>query len=95
MQQSALNNVSAMSSSTKDPTKSTNKVSIFNVESLTLNSKPVTTYPKMRISVKSKRIMLEIGEGSDMMKHKVDFKCEDSTVESPPDNSITVSAKKV
>jgi hypothetical protein len=39
--------------------------------------------------------MLEISESSDMMKHKVDFKYEDSTIESPPDNSISVSAKKV
>jgi hypothetical protein len=87
---------SVMSSSTKDPMKSTSKLSSFNVETLTLNSKAFSSSTsRMKMSVKNKRLILEIGETSDMMKHKIEAKCEDSTIESPPDNSVIVSAKKV
>lgn len=80
-----------MASSTKDPMKSTSKPSSFNVETLSLNSKLITSssYPRMKVGVKGKKIMIEMGDASDM-KHKIDIKYEDATVESMPDASIKI-----
>lgn len=48
----------------------------------------------MKVTVKNKRVSLEIGKGPDM-EFKIDAKAEDSGIESHNDNSFTVSSKKM
>lgn len=64
----------------KDLSKSQVKTTTFNIETLFLNTRQVSYLPKMRVTVKNKRVTYEIGPAVDEYKHKIDVKPEDCTV---------------